>query len=132
MTIKTASWFTRMPADHARIGISRSTPRGQLAGFRLYRRLAPGPWFNSVGLEEYRERYRAEVLDRLDPHQVAAELEEIAAGRVAVLLCFCRPGAFCHRRLAADWLCEGLCEGLGVSVPEFVHEDRHPLLPQLE
>jgi hypothetical protein len=42
MTVKTASWFTKLPDDHQRIGISRSTPRRMPAGYRIYRKLAPG------------------------------------------------------------------------------------------
>jgi hypothetical protein len=127
--IKTASWFTKLPDDHQRIGISRGTPRGQAAGFRLYRKLAPGPWFNSVGPAEYADLYKREILAPLIPHQVAAELAELAGGRIATLLCYERAGglAWCHRALAAEWL----AEGLGVPVPEFGFEtlaqDAHPM-----
>jgi hypothetical protein len=131
-TIKTASWFTKLPDDCQRIGISRGMPRGGAsAGCRMYRRLAPGPWFSSVDVETYARLYQAEVLDRLDPHQVAAELHELAGGRVPVLLCFERAGTptWCHRALCAAWL----AEGLGVPVPEFGYErlpqDAHPLNP---
>ena len=128
--IKTASWFTPLPTDHQRIGISRGQPRGQAAGFRMYRRLAPGPWFNSVDPVEYARLYRAEILAPLDPRAVAAGLADMAGSRVAVLLCFERPddaGAWCHRALAAAWL----AESLGIAVPEFGFEslpqDQHPL-----
>lgn len=50
--IKTASWATKLPDDHLRVGISRGTPRRLPAGYRVFRSLAPGPWFNSVGIEE--------------------------------------------------------------------------------
>jgi hypothetical protein len=69
--IKTASWFTKLPDDHLRIGISRGVPRRMGAGFRIYRKLAPGPWFNSVDVDTYCDRFRAEILAPLDPHQVA-------------------------------------------------------------
>ena len=131
-TIKTASWFSRLPDDHARIGISRSMPRGGAsAGCRMYRKLAPGPWFRSVDVETYARLYQAEVLDRLDPRQVAAELQELAGGRVPVLLCFERPNGkdWCHRAFASRWL----SEALGWPVPEFGYEhlpqDQHPLHP---
>jgi hypothetical protein len=118
--IKTASWFTTLPDDHQRISISRGTPRGQRAGFRLYRKLAPGPWFNSVGAAEYIDLYRREILDPLNPHQVAAELADMAGGKVATLLCFERAGGadWCHRAMAAAWL----AEALGQPVPEFGFE----------
>ena len=131
LTIRTGSWFTQLPDDHARIGISRGIPHRQAPGFRVFRKLAPGSWFNSVGVDEYRARYQAEVLDRLDPHQIARELEQLAGGRIPTLLCFERAGGpkWCHRSLAAAWL----AEALGLPVPEFGFEDRpqdqHPLLP---
>jgi hypothetical protein len=131
ITIKTASWFTKLTTDHARIGISRGTPRGQPAGFRIYRKLAPGLWFNNVGVEEYIARYSVEILAPLDPRKVAAELVELAGGRIPVMLCFEKAGgpSWCHRSLAAAWL----ADQLAISVPEFGFEDlpqdQHPLRP---
>ncbi len=64
----TASWSTRLPGSHARIGISRGPPRGQ-CGYRMYGLLAPGPWFKSVAAGEFQVRYMAQ-LARLDPQAV--------------------------------------------------------------
>lgn len=72
--VKTGSLFTKLPEGHTKIGISRGLPRNMPPGYRVYRKLAPGPWFNSVSVDEYGRCYKAEVLDRLDPHVVAAEL----------------------------------------------------------
>jgi len=97
----------------------------------VYRKLTPGPWFNSVGVEEYRQRFYAEILAPLDPRAVAGELVDMAAGRVPVLLCFERPGRgqWCHRAMVAEWL----AEATGQVVPEFGFEtlpqQDHPLLP---
>lgn len=55
-TIVTASWFSVLLPDYARIGISRGQPRGQ-SGYRMYRKLAPGPWFNAVPIDEYERLY---------------------------------------------------------------------------
>jgi hypothetical protein len=129
--IVTASWFTPLPEGHVRVGISRGVPRrGLQAGFRLYRKLAPGAWFND-GLDptEWEARYRTEVLDRLDPRVVQDEIMQRAGDQIPVLCCFERVGGgqWCHRALAAAWL----AEGLGVAVPEIGHEDQplHPLRP---
>lgn len=111
LEIKTASWFTLLPDDHVRIGISRGTPRGQAAGYRRYPALAPGAWFNSVTPAAYLLRY-GEILDALNPGQVAADLARIAEGRTPVIVCFesaAKIGAgetFCHRHLAARWLAD--------------------------
>lgn len=137
--MKTASWFTQLPDDHKRIGISRGTPRRMSAGYRVYKALAPGPWFNSVSVEEYYHLYRTEILGPLDPRAVADHLTQLAGGLVPVLLCYERPpaqsamlagpGDWCHRAMVAEWL----AESLGVTVPEFGFEalpqHEHPLMP---
>ncbi|HEY4041250.1 MAG TPA: hypothetical protein VGM32_05310 [Rhodopila sp.] len=112
MNIKTASWFTETPAGHVKIGISRGVPRRMAPGYRMFRRLAPGPWFNSVSVANYDQLYRTEILARLNPQLVAGELLALARGNVAVLVCFERPntGKWCHRSLAALWLAEALGE----------------------
>ena len=61
--IKTSSWFTKLPADHCRIGISRGTPSAQKAPYRNYRQLTPGPWFKTCATpQEYVRLYYSEVL----------------------------------------------------------------------
>ena len=133
-TILTASWFTPLPDTHLRIGISRGVPRfGQIGkGYRMYRKLQPGPLFSSLSAPGFIERYQTEVLDRLDPQQVVDELHALADGRVPVLVCFeqpNRPPTWCHRSLTASWL----SEALGQPVPELGFEtltqDQHPLRP---
>ena len=89
--IKTASWATKLPDDHLRVGISRGVPRRLPAGYRVYRALAPGPWFNSVGIEEYYHLYRTEILGPLDPRLIADALLALGNGRVPVLLCYEQP-----------------------------------------
>lgn len=130
--MKTASWFTMLPADHLKIGISRGVPRKMPAGYRLFRDLAPGPWFNSVGVDEYYHRYRTEILAKLDPKAVAEQLAQMAGNRVPVMVCYERPDdgtAWCHRAMAAEWF----AEALGRVVPEFGFETLpqhyHPLMP---
>ena len=52
----------------------------------------------------YAERYRKEVLDKLDPQEVVRELKELAGGQDVALVCFERSGQFCHRNLVRIWL----------------------------
>lgn len=61
----------------------------------------------------YTERYNAEVLAPLDPEEIAERIVELA-GPNATLLCYEKPGDFCHRRLVAAWL----DERLKIKVPE--------------
>ncbi len=126
----TSSWSAQLPPQYARIGISRGTPRGQ-SGYRMYRALAPGEWFNKVSAEEYRDRYMAQ-LAKLDPNRVLSDLQALAGDRIPALLCFEKPddGQWCHRAFVSAWL----NDKLGLNVPEYGLEDRgfgwqHPKLP---
>lgn len=111
-----SSWFQyRGPG---RIGISRGPPRGVPAGYRRYMPLAPGSWLNTTDdYETYRSLYFAQ-LRRLDPTRVIADVHHLAGpANPPVLLCFCnlhRLGSWCHRSMAAEWL----CEEAGVDVRE--------------
>lgn len=53
--------------------------------------------------------YQEFILSRLDPLQVAQEL-----GQGSILLCWEKPGEFCHRIVVADWLREA-----GIEVEEY-------------
>ncbi len=52
----------------------------------------------TVTIPQYIAIYNKEVLNKLDPAKVAAELE----GKT--LLCYEKSGTFCHRHLVAEWL----------------------------
>jgi len=107
------SHFSRSGSDPKAVAISRSQPQGWTG--RVYEPLAPS-WrlvqeakSGAIDEDEYIRRYREEVLSKLDPARVYADI-----GEDAILLCWERPGAFCHRRLVAEWF----EEKLGVLVPE--------------
>ena len=132
VTIKTSSWFTKLPDHHVRIGISRSVPN-QLGTYLNYQPLAPGPWFrNCETPEEYRRRYFSEVLARLEPKTVVADLALMADGDIPVLLCWEAPPPderWCHRALVSVWL----FDELGLQICELGHESsgfgwQHPKL----
>jgi len=122
--VRTSSFFDFV--GPGRISIARYPPRRTPPGFRVYRALAPGPWFNSVTRPEY-ERMYADQLRVLDPAQVWTDLHELAREHEPVLLCWERPldliagTTFCHRRLVAEYF----RRTLGHVVPE--HE--HPTCP---
>jgi hypothetical protein len=105
--IFTSSWFTRLPPGYVRIGISRGTPRGQRAGYRMYRALAPGFDFSNVDVDTYYTMY-AQQLAALDPAKVVRDLHELAEGMRPALLCFEKPevsdASWCHRGQVAAWL----------------------------
>src|SRR3954464_8030948 len=103
--MKTSSWFTKLPSDHVQVGISRGVPRGTAAGYRRFTVLNPGPWFNAAPLGEYLDRYKREILDRLDPAETVAAIETRAGSLEPVLVCYERPDqirraeTWCHRHL---------------------------------
>lgn len=106
--MKTASFTYTGPG---RISIARFAPRGTPAGFRIYKPLVPGPWFNSVSKAQYEKLYVAQ-LELLDPQRTWDTLHEMAAGAEPVLLCWEKPpfsdGNWCHRRMVASWVLDTL------------------------
>ena len=94
--------------DSGRISIARWAPRKTPAGFRIYKPLAPGLWFNKVTRPEY-ERLYTDQLGLLDPETVWADLHELAGEHEPVLLCWERPEdlisgkTFCHHRMVAEY-----------------------------
>ena len=66
MRIFTSSWFEPLPADIQKIGISRGTPRGYPPGYKRMLELAPGPWFKTASVPEYRRLF-FDLLSGLDP-----------------------------------------------------------------
>jgi hypothetical protein len=117
--MKTASFSTYQ--GPGRISIARFAPRGTPAGFRIFKDLAPGTWFNSVTPARYVMLYGQEVLAQLTPKETWDKLHELAGGAEPHLLCWEKPtdaGAWCHRRLVANWL----EEALGEKIPELGYE----------
>ena len=64
---------------------------------------------------KYVELYNKEVLSKLDAIDVCIDLYNMSNGNAVVLLCYEKPGDFCHRHIVADWL-----EKHGEHVEEFV------------
>lgn len=83
-----------------------------------YKKLAPYfSFFNeykTTGNKDYYiEQYNKLVLAKLDPLKVFNELTLNNEHQV-VMLCWEKPGEFCHRRLVAEWL----EKNLNITVPE--------------
>ena len=80
-----------------------------------YKKLAPKKWFfikykMDGDKNFYIQQYYKLVLDVLDPHQVYDDLKD------KVILCWEKPGEFCHRRIVAEWI----KDKLGIEVPEYI------------
>lgn len=111
--MKTSYFANKATAkDPKAVSIARWPPRWWGPGRRcillapsvdLLKRAKAGlPW------PEYVEEYKRDVLDKLDPARVYADLSD------SILMCWERPGEPCHRRLVAEWI----EEKIGVKVSE--------------
>lgn len=83
------------------ISIARFTPRDVY--MPSYLSLAPTyeilrEWKKNEDIDRYIDRYVDEILSKLSPEKVYADLDE------CVLFCYERSDSFCHRHLVAEWL----------------------------
>lgn len=98
--------------DPRAVSIARWPPRWW-GTRRRYIALAPSADLlkrSKAGLSwpEYVAEYKRDVLAKLDPTRVYADLSE------SILLCWEVPGEDCHRHLVADWL----EKSLKIKIPE--------------
>ena len=114
--------FWNYPEGNNRIAICRAVPRGMKPGYRHYRKLAPGSWFNTSPYKDsqeiFAERYFDEILEPLNAAQEWEYLHQLSGGAEPVLLCWehlHKQGEWCHRRMVADWF----MKELGIDVPEY-------------
>jgi len=83
---------------------------------------------DSLPFEEYKERYYAETLSKLDPKIVYDDIVS-KFGEHATLVCHCGNYSLCHRRLVAEWL----SSGTGHEVREllFNEQNKMPWKPKM-
>ena len=107
------SYFARSAKTPGSVSIARFPPTWYTGA--CYLPLAPAPEMLKIrDRDEYRRRYREEILANLDPDTVLRELESLGAGHDIVLLCFEKDRTHCHRGLVAEWF----HEIRGITVPE--------------
>lgn len=51
----------------------------------------------------YTDRYKAEILNNLNVFEVYKELNDMALGKIPVLICWEGKTKPCHRQIVADW-----------------------------
>lgn len=113
----TTSYFGNLRNVRSPLSISSKAP-SWYTGTEL-KILAPKWWFfdeykrGIIDERGYTEHFMREVLGPLNPVVVYQEIVRLA-GDDATLLCYEKPGEFCHRRIVADWM----GERLGISFPE--------------
>ena len=89
------------------VGISLGIPKWITFDFPNCRELNPKPYMLHMENEPYTAAYKS-LLAKLDPQQIVDFLERVSDGKDVVLLCYEKPGDFCHRQLVAEWLNEKL------------------------
>ena len=82
-----------------------------------YRIAAPLPDMlrDDITREQYISQYNGRVLRNLDPARIVRDLQMLTGNRDCALLCYEKPGDFCHRRLLAEWM----LRETGLEIPEF-------------
>ena len=84
-----------------------------------YKKLAPKykffmEWKENHDNDFYIRHFEDEVLSKLDIRRVCNELFNLTGSKNIALVCYEKPGDFCHRHLVADWFGR-----YGVEVKEF-------------
>lgn len=98
----------KVPDSIVPISISCKPPKGY-NGLE-YKVLAPSHALLSAWHKNHDENYYRRVfgnkLNSLNVHGVISVLEYMSKGKDIVLVCYERPGNFCHRHLIAEWFCK--------------------------
>ena len=116
----TSHWRSPLLADvdAVIVGVSRGTPRWPLPfKYRRLLNLAPGNQAWNAEDQEAFERSYLKQLEVLGTEAILADLERVAAVKPAILVCWEKPGEWCHRRRIADYL----HARTGIVIPELKH-----------
>lgn len=106
-------YYANLPEDIVPVSIAGRAPDGW-KGLE-YKKVAPKKWFfmewkknrESLTDDYYVRNFNEYVLGALDPVDIIKDLLTITSGAVRiVLVCYEKPGDFCHRHLVHDWLKE--------------------------
>lgn len=103
--------FRNFPENVTPVSIALYSPKWYSG--KTYLKLAPTKhiltsWMYSkeYDAEKYTKDYTRDILEKLDPFTVYSELLQLGDkfGNDICLLCYEKPGDFCHRNLVAEWL----------------------------
>ncbi|RLI53634.1 MAG: hypothetical protein DRO87_11325 [Candidatus Thorarchaeota archaeon] len=120
------SYFARLK-DVRNLGITPvSVAQGLPRGIEIlsYRKLAP-PWglikeYKRTGDESlYTRVYFETILNKFNQYKVITDILLLALEPNVALICFEKPGDFCHRHLIAQWLNQILPEKERIRELEF-------------
>ncbi|HOX87719.1 MAG TPA: hypothetical protein PLY04_17185 [bacterium] len=105
------SYLAKAGKNPKAVMITRTVPN-YFKGLRCIALAPPKHLFGLNDPDLFTERYREEVLSKLDAKEIAAQFEGM------ILTCYEGPGKFCHRQVVAQWL----REEAGVEVQEWQGE----------
>lgn len=111
-----------LPDNVIPISISAKAPNWWKG--RQYKKLAPTyeilDFYHKTHNEEfYTIEYLGRVLCKLNPKDVLEELlSDIPEGCTIALVCYEKPGEFCHRHIVASWMRQ-----YNIEVKEYGYED---------
>ncbi len=106
------NWNSLKKADIVPVSIALFSPKWY-EGYRFHF-LAPTRYMvlGDCEREEYVSLYR-QILDKYGAEKIVQAVNKVSYGKDVALLCYEKPGEFCHRHLLADYLNEKL--NLGVT-----------------
>lgn len=99
--------LNKLPADVVPISICGKAP-SWYNGIQ-FKKLAPKygffmEWKQNHDNEYYIQHFSDEVLSQLNASDVVSTLLQLSNGKDVALICYEKPGDFCHRHLVCDWL----------------------------
>lgn len=108
------SYFAKLkslPPDIVPIAICAKLPNWYTG--KCYKKVAPKygffmQWKQNHDNARYTALFKKEVLAELKFVDVISELFQISSGKDIALICYEKPGDFCHRHIVADWVNEWL------------------------
>ncbi len=106
------------------VGISRYPPR-YVKGVISDKRLAPYGNMLRMPREKFDPMYQ-EILSKVNVYQFIENLEKISEGKDVALLCFEKPGDYCHRTAVAEWI----EKNTGIKVHEYGFEPEPDPTPE--
>lgn len=99
-----------LPKDSTLVSISRGIPKyiqnidHHFLTYAPSSKLLKDYKYKNLSEKEYIQRYYKETLNELEPYLVYSFLLSLIEQGPLMLLCYEKPGDFCHRHIYSNWL----------------------------
>lgn len=123
MQIIKTSYFANLKnlSAYVPISISRYSP-SWYKGLEL-KELAPLPYMLKLDIDTYLIHFDR-ILSELNPGDIVNKIMGMTSNKPAILLCYEKPGDFCHRHLVSKWL----NKSIGLMIIEHINKAQEPPL----